>query len=369
MPAIIAAIEQNYAAPSFNKLSSVEKVSRFQKSKQQLLIAMLEATESKGFSEIIEDEFSRIKDKDQRILLLIIAIATVPRVGISKSMANVIVSGAGFTRNFDELLEGLQGIVDSTKSGRFQARHQVYASEIVQKHASLVELEVVLQAMVKYYVQFKSPIIKNVSTHDGQLFKYLLNNNNIYQIYKTAGKASKADSFFAQFEIDLQLDGHYWLQYALLLRRLGRHKDALEMLGRSIAAYPGNAYAQHALAQQKLILAAQQPSFSAITQRLIDEAVGALIERHHSMGADRLKRAVDEYPMVALGYYHIDALMSHGMIAKASTAAKAYFQEIDKLARASSDKILIDLRARLLLLVSTGEWRRLAYKEGQIEYK
>ncbi|RWM69975.1 MULTISPECIES: tetratricopeptide repeat protein [Mesorhizobium] len=366
---IIKAIEVNFAAPAFNKLSAIEKRERFTKSRQQLLIAMLEATESKGFEEIIEDEFSRITDQEKRRLFLTVAIATVPRVGISKSMASTVLSYLNATQTFDELSNGLQGIVDISRSGRYQARHQIYASEIVQKHAKIEDIEIVLEAMVKYYVQFTPPIIRNLTGHDGQLFKYLLNNNNIYQILATSGDKARAIKFYANFEVLLQLDGHFWLQYALLLRRLGRQQDALEMLGRSIDAYPGNKYAQHALAQQKLIVAAQHRIFSGSTQKLIDEAVTSLMERHHSMGAERLKGALDEYPIVALGYYHIDALMSHRQVDKAVIAAKGYFREIDNLLRKFSDPILMELRTRLLALASTSEWRRLTYKVGQINYK
>ncbi|MBZ9672223.1 SIR2 family protein [Mesorhizobium sp. ES1-3] len=369
IPIIIKAIEVNFAAPAFNKLSLVEKRERFTKSKQQLLIAMLEATESKGFEEIIEDEFSRITDQGRRWLFLMVAIATVPRVGISKSMASTVLSYLNVMQTFDELSNGLQGIVDVAKSGRYQARHQIYASEIVQKHAKIEDIEAVLEAMIRYYVQFAPPIIRNLTSHDAQLFKYLLNNNNIYQIFAESGDKSNAIKFYAKFEVLLQLDGHFWLQYALLLRRLGRQQDALEMLGRSIEAYPGNKYAQHALGQQKLIVAAQHKIFSGSTQKLIDEAVTSLMERHHSMGVERLKGALDEYPIVTLGYHHIDALMSHGLVDRAVVASKAYFREVDSLLKRFSDPILMELRTRLLTLASTSEWRRLSYKVGQINYK
>lgn len=175
--------------------------------------------------------------------------------------------------------------------------------------------------------------------------------------------------FYSQFEISLQLDGHFWLQYALLLRRIGRQTAALEMLGKSIEAFPGNSYARHALAQQKLIVASQHSSFSKETERLIDEAVGSLMERHHSMGFQRSRGAVDEYPIVALGYYHIDALMAHDMVERAKKAARTYYTEVDRLIKTSPDTILVELKTRLAMLVSASEWRRLTYRVGQIDYK
>lgn len=369
VPSIIAAVEKYFAVPAFNKLPMDEKLARFRKGNQQLLIAMIEATESKGFREIIEDEFSRVTDKDQRSLLLTIAMATVPRIGVAKSMAGAILTSLHASKPFEEVVIGLQGIVDVAASGRFQARHQIYASEIIQNQAKLSEILPVISAMVGYYLQFKPPIIKSVSTNDGQLFKYLLNNNNVYQLFKGAGKPQDADKFFSQFEISLQLDGHFWLQYGLLLRRLGKHQDALNMFARSIAAYPNNPYAHHAQAQQKLIFAAQVKSFTASTIKLIDEGVAPLIERHLGMSSQRTGRPADEYPIVTLGYYHVDALMAHGQSVEAAKFARKYFKEIDQLTRTSDDPLLSELRGRLMMLVSTGDWPRLKYREGQIEYK
>lgn len=366
---IIRAIGSNFAAPSFNKLPSDKKHERFARSKQQLLIALLEATEAKGFREIIEDEFTRITDTDQRQLFLIVALATVPRVGVSKAMASSILSMVDASADFDKLAQALQGIIDVSPSGRYQARHQVYALEIIQKYASFTDIVAARSAMINYYARYAAPIIKHISAHDGQLFKYLLNNAHIFNMYDSVNKRAKADEFYSSFEITLQLDGHYWLQYALLLRRLGRQGDALEMLGRSIQAYPANLYAQHALAQQKLIVAAQRGEWSTETRALVSDAVATLLQRHNSMGTERARGAIDEYPIVALGYYHIDALIAHKQNAEAIQAARTYFREIDRLDRVHPDEILQELKGKLLNLVTTSQWRPVTYRVGQIEYK
>jgi hypothetical protein len=51
---------------------------------------------------------------------------------------------------------------------------------------------------------------------------------------------------YADFEVDFQLDGHYWLQYGLFLSKIGELDNAHEMMRRSIQAYSNNPFAIHA---------------------------------------------------------------------------------------------------------------------------
>jgi len=368
IPALITAIRENYAAPAFVKLSPERQRSRFEKSDRQLLIAMLEATEEKGFEQIIRDEFESIADEDQRLLLLAIAYATMSRVGIDRAALSTIARRLGISRNLSDVTSGLTGIVGENNSGRYAARHEVYAREIVMRHGDFDEIERSLEALTRYFTDYSMPIIKHVSKIDGQLFKYVLNNKNIYDLYKTAGMQKKAPSFFGRFEIDLQLDGHFWLQYGLLLRRCGEHTQSLAMLEKSIQAYPENTYAQHALAQQKLILAAQNRQATATASRLMDEAVDVLLRRHYSLSDERVDGAPDEYPIVALGYYHVDALVAVGRPDDARAAAKKYFAEIQKIKHGQSDHILRELSKKLIMLNTTGTWERLHYRVGNIAY-
>jgi hypothetical protein len=78
------------------------------------------------------------------------------------------------------------------------------------------------------------------------------------------------------------------------------------------------------------------------------------------------KSSPDEYPIVVLGYYHIDALVRHGQMNAARRAAKSYFSEISRMD--VGDPILSELRGKLLLLSTNGEWKRMAYRFGEAEY-
>lgn len=368
IPEIIGAIEKYFAAPTFNRLSLTERHARFHKSRKQLLIAMREATESKGFDEIIEDEFSRIESLAQRYLLFIVAVATIPRVGLERSTIVSILHQLGVAEVFGDLVASLEGIVDQSKDGRFQARHQLYASEIVYKNARFSEIEATISGMVSYFAAFKMPIIKHVSKMEGQLFKYLLNNKNIFDLYNDVRKRNDAATFYSQFELTLQLDGHYWLQYGLLLRRLGQHEESLKKLEKALEAFPDFTYAEHAIAQQKLILAVHRPRYDTRTANMVSEAVSALLERHYAMDVTRADHAIDEYPIVALGHYHIDALVRHGMLDEARRTAKRYFEEVSRIDSASADKILGQMRSKLLMLSTTGVWPRLHYRVGAIDF-
>lgn len=360
---------QHLPAPAFTKLSRPEQRQRFEKSRKQLLIALREATQSAAFDDIIEDEFSRISDADTRLLFLTVALSTVARSGISRSAARTIFESARGGAKFADLLQkDLEGIVDESRLDRLQTRHEYYAKLIIEKKANFIELTEALKSILEYFCQFQMPVIKHVSKLDAQLFKFILNNKFVYDLFNNEGSANSAADFYQEFESKLQLDGHYWLQYGLLLRRIGNQEEAYKTLIKSIQAFPENDYAQHALAQQKLIAAGGRDTLDVACRKLIDEAVDFLLKAHFRLSSARHEKSVDEYPIVTLGYYHVDALCRLNRVEDAKKVAKDYFEKIQEISRRSSNHFLDDLKARLLLLNTTGQWKPLRYRQGQISY-
>lgn len=208
-------------------------------------------------------------------------------------------------------------------------------------------------------------MIKSITQTDGQLFKFLLNNKNVYETYKRYGQEDRAARLFERFEVSLQQDGHFWLQYGLLLRRLRRQKDALNRLRKSIEAYPENRFAEHALAQQKLIVATFVPRLTPAHERLIAEAVDTLLAMHASsiqLGQD----VFDKYPITTLAYSHVNLLMHHGHKDEAIREAKRYFS-LTETVRGQRVSEVDELRRDLLQLVTQGRWVRLELTKGSVE--
>lgn len=377
---MISKVSAFYIAPNFNKLSYQEKLSVLKKSRRQILFAMRAASESDVIDSIVHDEYMRSLTPSLRHLLAVICLATLSRVGISKSALGSIwelildaAAPVGSTSDSMRLGDGLsrlEGTIDIAPNGRYKARHDLYAGIILEKISDINEIILSYKLIVSHYGEYKWPIISNISRIDGQLFKYVLNNRSNYDFFKKKNSIKEAESLYGEFEQPLQLDGHYWLQFGLYLRRCGKHLEALSRFEKSIEAYPNNPYSEHALAQQKLINAAifakEKP---ATAQRWISEAEEALVQRHYESLVDTRRRSFDEYPLSVLGRYHIDALISMGNQKEAIEKARKYFNMIKDIERSNiRDSQFDDVKGRLLNFVVNGIWKSIDYKMGKIEY-
>lgn len=361
---LINKIDRFYPAPEFSQLSLEKKIERFGRSKEQLLIALKEATYGAGFDQIIEDEVERIEEPLTRLTLVIASICTLPRTGLAYAAASSVLGRLGGGKNtLASGLRQLQGIVEIDQGGRLKARHELYARQVIEKHIKLPEYEKALTALITYFTQFRMPVIRSVNQIDGRLFRFLLNNRNVYDAYARHGEAHLAAKLYERFEVALQQDGHFWLQYALLLRRLRKQKRALDTLVKSLQAYPQNVFAVHALAQQKLIVATFAEKYGAYEQRLTKEAVESLMAMHSGSVSDKTIQ-FDEYPIVTLGYSYVNLLVKHGMATEAVREAKKYFSMLDAIPNSSSD--FGSLKADLLMFVTQGKWVRLELKQGSL---
>jgi len=361
---LINKIDNFYPAPQFSRLSYDQKVQRFNKSDKQLLIALKEATFGAGFDEIIESEVRNVTDPLAREILLIAAICTIPRTGLSQAAASSVLRGAGSRASLTAALQNLSGIVEIDQAGRLKARHEIYARHVVEKFIEIGEYERALIKLIGYFSQFEMPVIRSVNQVDGRLFRFLLNNKNIYDAYHRYGDDDRSLRIFERFEVDLQQDGHFWLQYALLLRRLRKQKSALEKLVKSLQAYPGNLFAEHALAQQKLVVATFADSWGAREEKMVSEAVDSLMTMHLNSVANKTVR-FDDYPIVTLAYYHVNALVKHRFHDLAAKEAKRYFKIIEALP-GSAGANLDDIKKDLVMFVTNGKWVRLELKKGAL---
>ncbi len=338
-------------APRFKKMPQNERIERLRSSRSQLLIALRETTESAKFTEVITGEFLDLPDDDCRVLALIAGIPTIARTGISKAAAREAFGRLRKTRTFDESLRALEGIVSTNSSDRLIARHEAYVRHIVEHVA---DIEIVLNVMIEIlrtYTKFAIPITRTVKRQDSLLFRFLLNHNFVHSLGRGRGGAGPATRLYKEFEVDFQLDGHYWLQYGQFLVQKDDLEPALDVLNKSIQAYPDNPYALHAYADLQLQVAERRAKYDSRTIELIDEAVGILEAQH-------LKSIFnsDQYPIVTLCDKHVGALVKHGQLAEAREVARKYFRQIDEFSRQNAAESVLRARERLAVFASTGEW-------------
>lgn len=319
------------------------------RSKSQLLIALREATDSKNFDEIITDEYQNLPDADTKNLLLIIGVATLARVGISLEMALEAYETLGPKRGAQRALEALEGIVAISEGGRYVARHDLYVRHIFDDLVKFDEIRDVINAIMKTYIKYKMPIIKSVSRQDAHLFKFILNKAFVSEI--SSGTAQRDVEIYQDFEVEFQLDGHFWLQYGLYLAGCNRLVDAIQMLENSIRAFSGNPFATHALADLQLRLAHQRSSFDAETKDLIKTAVRTL-----NIMESQPTLSIDEYPIVTLSNGHVAALIKHNQINEAKALAKEYFERLKIKARLINSPAIESMQNRLIRYVTLNEW-------------
>lgn len=338
-------------APKFLKMSEAERERSLSHSKSQLLIALREATESKTFDDIITSEFENLPDQDTRALLLIVSLATLARVGIRPEVARAIYEAQIPSRPFETALGALDGIVALDSYGRLLARHELYVRHVLTSLVEWSEFSRTVVGILRTYTQYAVPVIKNVNKKDGQLFRFIINHDFIIRRARTDNSIVSGVGIYEEFEVDFQLDGHYWLQYGLYLSEMGDDQGALTMLRRSIDAYPDNVFAVHAYADRQLRAAAARSSFDRHTAEMIDEAVRSLKALD-----SREMLEVDQYPIVTLSTGHVNALHRHGQHDEARKVAVTYFDRLQQMERRVTSTSLERARERIFRYITLKEW-------------
>jgi tetratricopeptide (TPR) repeat protein len=333
------------------KLKYDQQVDRLQRSKSQLLIALREATESKNFEEIIISEFKALADDDVRELFVIVGLATLARVGILPEVAAEAYNATTRARSFDDALVKLEGIVAPGSSGRLIARHEFYVRNILDTTVPVGTTLGLLERTLGTFTKYDIPISKHVGRQDSALFRFLLNHGFIRERAERGGDKYAGLEVYKSFEVPFQLDGHFWLQYGLYYQRLNDLSMALRMFEKSVEAFPGNPFAVHALASQRLFEAGRRPDYDRVTQNLIKSGVEDL-ERLDA----KQELTIDQYPLVTLSRIVVPVLLHHGQAAKAREYATNYFERLKVFERNVRSHEVTEAKMKLLKFLTSGIW-------------
>lgn len=357
---LINALLEYVPAPRFKRLGTEARVEKLRSSKNQLLIALRETTESETFNDTITNEYKRLPNDDCRLLAVLVGISTIARTGVSAAVSRQVYKRLAAAFSFEEASLALDGIVSLGQNGRLVARHELYVRHILENVVEFRSIVDVMIELLRTYTKYKSPIVKNVGRLDALLFKFLLNHRFASEIGTRRGELSETLRIFQEFEVEFQLDGHFWLQYGLLLVKIGDVPLALKMLGRSIQAYPDNPFAVHALADTQLQAAFEREQFDAVAVKLIGDAVQTLEAMDITQAGEE-----DHYPIVTLALKHVGVLIRHNQGAKAQEVARKYFRRLEEKTRRVSDDTLQAARERLAHYVTQGTWPPLSASFAQ----
>lgn len=339
-------------SPTLLRMTPSERKAKLGQSNSQLLIALKETTYADAFTNVITNEFESLPSFDEQRLLLICGLGSLSRAGVDRGAAREAYDAGNPQVSFKDALHALDGIVIEQATGRLSARHELYVRHIFEAVANLDEVLGAITSILKTFTKYQHPIMKTVTRLDSILFKYLLSHNFLKDLSKSHSSDRAGLRVYEQFEIDFQLDGHYWLQYGQYLSEIGEHQDAMSMFDKSIQAYPENEYAVHALADCQLKVAATQNQYDAHTRELIRRSVTTLLAQDEALGGP-----TDHYAIVTLAHGHIGVLVAHKQTELALEAAKRYLGRIQAIRLSHDNDILSHAYSRLLKFTISREWK------------
>ncbi len=316
------------------------------RSKKQLLIALLEATLGRGFEKTIENEYQQIDSDDERLFLVAVAIATDRRFELPVSLLDRALDRLSILRNSGAFAQDLVGIVH-LKREQLSARHPVYASYLLKRVVDPSIAARAVNGLLQAFSDYKSPVIQNVPKSESVFYKSLINHKFLFDLLK--GKKVLIIPTYKNLEKKFERDGLFWLQYGLALRDFQDHGDALEKLRIAFQAYP-MPHTQHALAQQMLQVAMSGDD-PVLAMGLADEAKLMLEKLDDVLDSD------DTYPIVTLAEDYTQVLRVHACEDEARKFARGYALILGKRAKDNPEHDRLNQSyIKMLRYTSTGVW-------------
>jgi hypothetical protein len=335
---------------SWTRLGKMSEKARMKelldRSKKQLLIALMEATLGRGFEQIIEGEYGQITSQDERLFLVTIALVTDRRFDAPLSLVDRALDKMGILKKATAFLNDLAGIVHRYGE-TLTARHSVYAKYLIDRVVDPSVIAKAVNGLLQAFADYGSPVIQHVKKSEAALYKSLINHKFLFDSLK--GNEKIVIQTYADLEKKFEKDGLFWLQYGLSLRDFGAQSDALEKLRIACAAYP-MPHTLHALAYQ-LFLSALETEESARAMGLADEA-RQILEK-----LDEILESDDVYPIVTLAEGHTAVLRRHRNEAEAQSAAKKYALVLENRAKRNPQhQRLQTAYERMFKYASVGVW-------------
>lgn len=316
------------------------------RARRQLLIALMEATSGIGFEKIIENDYKSIPSNDERLVLLIIGLATVHRASTKEELLNRALNELGLLRNSAVLLGNLHGIVQRSGS-KLSVRHPVYVNHLFERVVDPNQIEQAIRALLGAFAKYENPVMKNMDKKDTRIYKGIIN----FKFLRKAlhGKKDLILNIYRTAEKKFEQDGLFWLQYGLAYRGFHEHNLALEKLRVAVDAYR-MPHTEHALAQQLLIIAPLLDS-EATAKEYLGEAKEMLVRLDGTIDSD------DIYPIVTLAIGEVRIVRQFDGPKMARELAAKYVEELNvRLRHARGDMVLRKVWEALTKYSSTGVW-------------
>lgn len=334
------------------KMSLTQRRSEiYKKSKQQLLIGLIEATSGEGYNQIIQKDYAAIENVSERGLLILAGLATTRGVQSNEATLTRALSYAGLSPNVAEVCKNLTGIV-SYKNGNVSTRHRTYIERLFENFVTADQLVLAIKAYIKAFSVYSFPVVQNISRNEGAIYKHLVNNKNLKNLLNN--DKEKILGIYREFEKVFENEGLFLMQYGLALRSFGDNSDAYEKLKIANLAYPESPHIEHALAQQRIIMACKETN-ETICMSLFNQAYEVLERLNQVMSASTDTNSnYDRYPIITLSEGHVRVLLHLGDKNQARVVAREYYNRITKALKKSFNQRLDKTAKELFQFSATG---------------
>jgi len=318
----------------------------FIRSKQQLLIALLEATYGRGFQKIIEEDYAALQSRPEKLFLLTVAVITDRSFPAPAGLVDRALAHLGVLSTSILLAPSLAGIV-SRIDGKLMVRHPVYVRYLLEHIVDPRLTADAIGGLLQAFAQYKAPVIQNLNKLEAGIYKSLINHNVLWDLLQ--GRGDLIIPLYQDLEKRFEMDGLFWLQYGLSLRDFKRQGEALIKLRTAFSAYEAN-HTQHALGHQ-LFIVANDIDDEVAANRLVEEAIEYLRPLQDIIESD------DTYPIVVLAEGHTRHVRRFQGDVNAKTIASGYLRELkDRAADQGNNTRIWQAYNNLFKFVSTGTW-------------
>ena len=320
-----------------------------EKSKRQLLIGLLEATQGIGYEEIIRRDYRNLRSDNHRILLVVVGLASMHRLYLPIIYAARILEKLGVRQYPAELLGAMEGVVTNTQ-GKLFARHPIYVRSLLEIHISTNELGNIIKQLLHVFTIYDTPVIKSVSKNENLLYKKTINNRFLRSILRN--NEPLILDIYRSLEKYFEQDGLYWVQYGLALRHFGHQESALDKLRTAVIAHE-QAHTLHAYAHQQLIVALRETD-DGRSEQLAEEAKVTLEKLQYSQNSIGYR---DVYPIIVLAKGYTAFIRKAQGENFARIIAKGYADRIYELRKKRTDRHLDETWNWLTSYAVRGKWK------------
>lgn len=340
---------------NWTRLSQMTKKNRkielLQKSKKQLLIGLLEATSGEGYNKIIQKDYKSITCDSEKALLMLAGLATTQRVAASEATLTRALGYLGMNPNVHYVASKMDGIVRYT-NGSVTTRHRVYIQSLFNLYVPKNELYKVYCAYIKSFSVYRFPIVRNISRTEFTVYKHLVNAKALKKVFQD--DKNKIISIYEMFEKAFENEGLFLMQYGLALRSFGDNESAYEKLRIANQAFPDSPQIEHALAQQRIILACME-SNENIAMAYFSEAEQVLNRLNNTNIRSQVGTS-DRYPIITLSEGHVKVLDNLGYINDAKVTAKKYYDKINNNKDLTNNQRIQKTLGNLMKYALSGKW-------------